>query len=155
MSKGRNQSLKARLQEFKNICKKEDIRITPQRLEIFDEIARAKDHPSAEELYKRVRTKMPTISFDTVYRTLATFENYGLLSKLVVFEDRTRFDPNISVHHHLICRECKRVEDFYWPTFEKLALPPQADGWGNVLNRQAHLKGLCKKCLKKSKKRAR
>jgi len=154
MPTGFNQSLKARLQEFKDICKKEDIRITPQRLEIFREIARAKDHPSAEELYKRARTKMPTISFDTVYRTLATFEGCGLLSKLVIFEDRTRFDPNTSLHHHLICRECKGIDDFYWPKFEQLALPSQANGWGNITNRQTHLTGLCKKCLKKSKKRA-
>jgi len=127
--------------------------MTPQRLEIFREVARAQDHPSAEQVYKRVKPKMPNISLDTVYRTLATFEQCGLLSKLIVFEDHTRFDPNTSAHHHMVCTECRKVYDFSWPVFEKLELPRRARGWGIINDRQVQLMGLCKECLNRRERK--
>ena len=151
MRKGGNQALGTKIEDFKKTCEEADIRITPQRLEIFREIARATHHPSAEEPYKRVKPKMPSISLDTVYRTLATFEGCGFVSRILVFEDRTRFDPNTSPHHHLVCLACRSIEDFFWPLFELLDLPSHARGWGNFSSRQAQLTGLCRNCLKKSK----
>ncbi|MBC8317138.1 MAG: transcriptional repressor, partial [Desulfobulbaceae bacterium] len=65
-----SKSVQGKLRDFEKACRKANLKITHQRLEIFRELAKALDHPSAESLYKRLQKKLPTLSLDTVYRTL-------------------------------------------------------------------------------------
>lgn len=123
------------------------MKVTPQRLEIFLQMMAADDHPSAEDIFRRVRTRMPTISLDTVYRTLNSFDRQGLIAKVNFFEDRARFDPNTDHHHHLICSKCKSVMDFYWPDIDAFRLPPEIEGWGRVDGKHVQVRGVCAKCL--------
>jgi len=66
--KGKNVSGKERIEIFKELCKDLGLKLTPQRLEIFHMLAVSENHPSTEDVYKRVRSRIPSISFDTVYR---------------------------------------------------------------------------------------
>ena len=136
-----------KIELFRKVCKKQGIKVTPQRLEIFLEVIDADDHPSAEDLFRRVRRRMPTISLDTVYRTLGTFDQQGLIAKIHFLEDKARFDPNTNHHHHVVCTKCKSVTDFYWPEIDAVGLPPQTEGWGRVDSKHVQLNGLCSKCL--------
>jgi Fur family transcriptional regulator, peroxide stress response regulator len=131
---------------FKKACKDGHIRLTPQRLEVFREVINSHDHPSAEDIFNRVKDRLPSISLDTVYRTLSTFETCGLISRIHFSEDRARFDPNGEPHHHLFCVECKAIEDFYWPDFENADLPPETTGWGHTVSRHVQIRGKCSKC---------
>ena len=140
-----------RIELFRRVCKEQGIKVTPQRLEIFLEIMDADDHPSAEEVFSHVRKKMPTISLDTVYRTLSTFDKYGLIDRVHFFEGKTRFDPNTKHHHHLVCTRCQSVMDFYWPEIDVAELPPETEGWGRVENKHVQVRGLCSKCLSEEK----
>ena len=74
---------------FEEFCKAKGLKVTYQRLEIFNILANSYDHPSAEDIYKKVKPKIPTISFDTVYRTLALFDSYGLIAKVQYLDDKT------------------------------------------------------------------
>lgn len=141
-------SLETKLERFTETCRERGIRLTHQRIEMFREIAMDKTHPSAEAIYMRIRAKMPTISLDTVYRTLSTFESFGLIGKLEVLDDRARFDSNPRPHGHLVCARCKDVKDLDWPQLEKAELPPQTKGWGRIKSRHIEVRGLCNKCLK-------
>ena len=136
------------LAEFKKICEKWGIKLTYQRLEIYRVLLEAKDHPSAEEIFARVQAKVPTISLDTVYRTLATFEKFGLIRKIYSLDERARFDPNVSHHHHLVCVKCHRITDLDWPAVDSLPLPEGIEKWGKIKDRYLELRGLCKSCLK-------
>lgn len=73
------------LARFKDVYRRAGLRLTPQRLEIFRELAESTDHPSVEELHRRLVVKFPTLSLDTVYRTLGTLARnvvvYGLCRK--------------------------------------------------------------------------
>jgi Fur family peroxide stress response transcriptional regulator len=142
--------LERKLEAFESICREKGIRLTHQRLELFREIAMDTSHPSAEEIFRRMRTKMPTISFDTVYRTLSTFEKCGIIGRLEILDDRARFDSNPRPHAHLICCECRQVQDLNWPEIEETKLPAQARGWGHVKSRHIEIRGLCQLCLKRS-----
>ena len=135
------------LSQLRQICAEAGIRLTHQRLEIFKEMLSAKDHPSAESIYARLKGRVPTISLDTVYRTLATFERLGLLKKLYLLDDSARFDPNMEAHHHFVCTKCKKIIDFLWPQFEELELPPGVAGIGTPLEQQVQVLGICKECL--------
>jgi len=124
------------------------LRLTHQRLEIFRELSRAQDHPSAEEIFHRVRERVPTISLDTVYRTLTTLEEHRLIARLDVGAGQARFDSNLEPHHHLVCSKCQRVVDFKWTAFEGADLPELAREWGRVVRKQVVLRGVCRSCLK-------
>ena len=137
------------LEEFKKICEQCGIKVTYQRLEIYRVLLEAKDHPSAEEIFSRVQARVPTISLDTVYRTLATFEKFGLIRKIYSLDEKARFDPNVSHHHHLVCLKCHRLKDFTWPEVDALPLPQETKEWGEIKDRYLELRGICRDCLKK------
>lgn len=141
------------LETFKRICREAGLKVTHQRLEIFRVLAPADDHPSAEEIYERVKKKVPTISLDTVYRTLTTLAKNGVLGR-VQPDARSRFDPNLDVHHHFICTECRRIDDFYWPSFDRMRSPPKSTEWGHVETKRVEIRGICKACQKSMKKKS-
>ncbi len=65
------------LAEFLNKCKRAGLKITPQRIAIYKEVLESGNHPSAEDIYRKVKEFHPGISFDTVNRTLLTFADMG------------------------------------------------------------------------------
>ncbi len=85
-------------------------RMTKQRRVIFDELAKLKSHPTAEELYELVRRKLPRISIGTVYRNLMQMSEEGCVLCLSGGTKR-RFDADVSEHAHFRCNQCGRVID--------------------------------------------
>ena len=143
-----NEMLQEKLTAFESACREAGLRLTHQRLEIYRELAMADDHPSAEVLHQRLRRKIPTISLDTVYRTLATFESHGLISKVNTVESQARFEATGMRHHHLICRKCKEIMDFQWQLIDDVTLPEEIGKWGRIDNKNLVVSGVCSKCLK-------
>lgn len=136
------------INRIRQLCEEAGIKLTHQRLEIFKELMSTKDHPSAEQVHKRLQERMPTIAIDTVYRTLTTFDELGIIKKLNLANERTLFDTNLTVHHHFVCSRCKKVEDFYWPDFDEEVLPEVAASMGTVQSRHLELHGVCNECMK-------
>lgn len=110
------------------------------------------NHPSAEKIHSRLKYDMPTLSLDTVYRTLATFERIGVIKKVNLLDDHARFDSNLSRHHHFICSSCKKIEDFKWPVFDQIPIPEEIERLGVVREKQVEIRGLCNSCLAKRAK---
>lgn len=135
---------------LKNICGDAGIKLTHQRLEIFREMMRSSNHPSAEEIFERLKKRIPTIAIDTVYRTLATFDELGVIKKLQVMGERALFDTNLDQHHHFVCTQCKRVQDVYWPEFDTTTPPKTATQMGRVTSRHLEIRGVCNACLQGS-----
>lgn len=134
------------LERFKGISQEKGLRLTHQRLEILRELVAAKDHPSAETVFGRVRKRLPTISLDTVYRTLSTFDEVGLIMRVPVTGDQGRFDADTSPHHHFVCSRCKSIYDFLWDEFDSLDLPENSKALGRVDDRRVVVRGVCEKC---------
>ncbi len=146
-----DQSIEERIERFCELCRDNDLKVTHQRLEIYRALAMSTDHPSAEEVYQTIKEKLPTISFDTVYRTLSLFEKYGLIRRVHQLDDRNRFDSNLEIHHHFICVRCKTVDDFYWTDFDHLEFPVNGERWGMVHSKRVELRGVCKKCMEQQR----
>jgi Fur family peroxide stress response transcriptional regulator len=87
------------------------LRLTHQRLEIVRVVAADVTHPDVETLYQAVRERVPTISLDTVYRTLATLEEHGLISRVLFTPGPARYDANPARHHHFVCTHCGLIRD--------------------------------------------
>ena len=150
--KKNNPQLNEKLESFVQRCRENGIKLTHQRMEIFREVASSDSHPSVEDIYHKLRSKLPMISLDTVYRTLNIFEQIGVVSKISVSDNKGRFDSNIIPHHHLVCTRCKGILDFYWPTLDTIKIPSQAKKWGKIFSKQIELRGICENCLKKHQK---
>lgn len=139
-----------RLDNFIDICKSKGLKLTHQRLQIFKELLDATDHPSVDTLYHRIKPKMPTISIDTVYRTLMTFEDCGLVRRLDTHQSQARFDARLHTHHHLICNNCGKIEDFCWEEFDALKPPQELSQTVKIHSKTVTLHGLCKDCASSS-----
>ena len=135
------------LNGFVEQCRRLDLRVTPQRIEIFKELAKATDHPTAEVLHQRLVGRMPTLSLDTVYRTLGTFSKADLVNKVETSESQAHFEVAHSQHHHLICRNCKEIIDFKWRYIDQASLPEEVHTWGHVERKSIVVYGTCHKCL--------
>lgn len=127
------------------------MKLTHQRLEIFRELATASNHPDAESVYKTVRERMPTISRDTVYRTLATLETAGLIRKVEPLVQSARYDPNMQQHHHFICTKCGRISDFYSTALNDLPIPKSVHELGIIASAHVEVRGTCSTCAAKNK----
>ena len=145
----KKQDVEERLGHFAGVCKAKGIKLTHQRLEIFRKVAETEDHPDAEQIFQRVRKKLPTVSLDTVYRTLWLLRDLGLVATLGVPHDRSRFDANLDKHHHFVCTCCGFTRDFYSDELNNLRLPESVDQFGTVTATQVEVRGICRECAKK------
>ena len=143
-----------RLKGLEEISRESGLKLTHQRLEIFRVLVNAEDHPSAEDVYERVKPKIPPISFDTVYRTLALFERHGVVARVNHLADRTRYDSKMTVHHHMVCTRCRKIRDFYWPALDEMKAPDETKGWGSIEGKYLELRGICRDCLEDAKKKS-
>ncbi len=84
--------------------------LTPQRRSILAFLEGNLDHPSAAEIFEAVKDQVQA-SRATVYNTLSSLENLGLLRSLRSADGTLRYDPNVTPHHHLCCTQCGRLED--------------------------------------------
>src|SRR4051812_4738450 len=87
------------------------LKLTPQRMAIVRELAADPTHPTAQELFERLRAEQPTMSFATVYNTLDALAAAGLCAPLSLSPGPARFDPNMRPHHHAVCDGCGLVRD--------------------------------------------
>jgi Fur family ferric uptake transcriptional regulator len=85
--------------------------MTHQRQVILEEVRRSHNHPTADEIYERVRKKLPRISMGTVYRNLDILSACGLIEKLEPGRTQMRFDGRVQDHYHMTCARCGRIED--------------------------------------------
>ncbi|MEW6366743.1 MAG: transcriptional repressor [Acidobacteriota bacterium] len=90
------------------------VQATPQRLAIAEYVLKTTDHPTAEEVWKRVRRRCPTLSRATVYNTLNLFTERGLLKSRTLVEGVVVFDPNVGRHHHFVDEETMTIYDIPW-----------------------------------------
>ncbi len=137
--------------DFIAACRKFGIRLTQQRLAVFQEIAASKDHPDAERLFARLRRKMPSLSLDTVYRTLWLLNDLGFITTLGFTREKTRFEPNLLRHHHFVCQSCGLTVDFFSEELDRLKMPSEVAMLGDVDYTQVEVRGFCKACRKSSK----
>lgn len=135
-----------RVGEFIERSKELGIKVTPQRIAIYRELASTDQHPSTETIYKKIKDYYPNISLTTVYRTLETFEKLGLISVVNVLYNAARYDANLTPHNHVVCIECKKVEDLYDESLTALDVSDKTLGEYHIKGYSVLLNGVCKDC---------
>jgi Fur family peroxide stress response transcriptional regulator len=139
-----------KIADFEQICRKAGLKITPQRLEIYKELAKSKEHPSADMLWQKVRKTFPSISLDTVNRTLIMLSKIGAAFIVEGTGEVKRFDGGMESHQHFRCTQCHRIIDFHHAPFDSIAIPPELEESFLVVRKTVYLEGICRYCQKKS-----
>jgi Fur family transcriptional regulator, peroxide stress response regulator len=138
--------------DFRELCKQSGLAVTHQRQIVFESLAEMPDHhhPSPEEVYEQVRKLIPSISQATVYKTLHTFVEHGILRELSPHHGTLRVDMNTHAHHHLICTQCKTVMDIEDEDIDRVKLRRRLPKGFRVERIAVEIQGLCDKCSKAS-----
>lgn len=134
---------------FYRRLKEHGLKITPQRTAIYQKLLKAKDHPSADMIYKRIVKKIPNISFDTVNRTLLTFSKIGITNIVEGYGQPKRYDPDMNTHHHFRCIQCDSIIDFHNKELDNITVPEEINKQFTVINKKVVLEGLCSKCRRR------
>lgn len=132
--------------ELADLLRSSGKKLTPQRLSIIALLDGNDGHPTAEALHAEATKVLPTLSLKTVYTVLHELADLGEVSLLDVGTGATRFDPNTSAHHHLVCTLCGRIRDIQ---VEYPGLQPPADQrQGFVLGvAEVVFRGQCGQCV--------
>ena len=147
MSNKAHSKVEQRLEHLKAVAKKAGVKLTHQRLEIFRELAATAQHPDADSIFRAVQHRMPTVSVDTVYRTLWMLRDLGLVTTLGPERGGVRFDANLDQHHHYVCVRCDLVRDFESADLNALRVPNAVKEFGSIADAHVEVRGVCTKCL--------
>jgi Fe2+ or Zn2+ uptake regulation protein len=100
------------------ILRDHGVQPSAQRVAVAEYVLFTEEHPSADQVWQRVRRGFPMLSRATVYNTLNLFVQQGLLQQLVLAEGRVVFDPKLDRHHHFVDEATGRIEDVPWDALE-------------------------------------
>jgi Fur family peroxide stress response transcriptional regulator len=122
------------------------LRLTHQRLEIVRVLAADETHPDVETVFEAVRQRVPTISLDTVYRTLAMLSDRGLVTRVQFLSGPARYDANQDRHHHFVCSRCGLVRDVADTVLDALLATPEVTRIGRPDAVTVEFRGICNAC---------
>jgi len=137
------------MEHFINTCRQHRLKVTPQRMAIYRALTSDHSHPSTEVIFRKVRQTCPSISFDTVNRTLLGFSRIGLIDTIECTGQGRKYESNKIPHHHVKCRLCGAIVDFMNPSFDRLSVPQTIRKKYQVTAKQVVLKGTCLTCQQK------
>lgn len=100
---------------MKKLFTEKGLKMTIQRVAILEYLMNTKTHPSAEMIYEHIRKKYPTITLSTVYNTLETLVNKGIIKKIPTFSGISRYDADLDPHIHIVMGSDKnvKIKDIY------------------------------------------
>ena len=125
--------------------KTKGLRITPQRFSVYANLLARTDHPTVEQIWGDLNQDFSMSSKATVYSTLTTLKEVGLVREVLLEDGVSRFDANVAEHHHFFCLKCKAIEDLAWEVFR----PPLVNLLRSGLTVKAYeatIHGLCDRC---------
>lgn len=138
--------------------KKKGLKLTIQRKMVLDVILENyEEHLTCEEIYHKVKENCPNIGLATIYRTVSTFENIGLIQSMCLNNDSIRYQLKNPTekhnHHHLICESCGAIIDMNDDLLEPLEKQIYSQKGFTVNNHRVQFFGRCSKCCEKSEQK--
>jgi Fe2+ or Zn2+ uptake regulation protein len=136
-----------RYAQLRQTCVTRGVRLTPQRDVLLRVLSETMGHPTADDVLKKVRKVLPTVSHATVYRNLQELVSAGLIGTLERSGAAVKFEINPDYHHHFMCGRCGQVWDVY---LDQVAVRldrkrSRLTGF-RIDRREVQLHGLCARC---------
>ena len=127
----------------------EGYKVTPQRIAIYNLLYGGKEHPTAEMIYRDLRTAHPTMSLATVYKTMEIFEKMGLVKVLDMGDESSRYDSDTHNHPHLRCVMWNKVEDLEGFNMADISAEAETLSEYRITGQQLNFEGICPACQAK------
>jgi Fur family transcriptional regulator, peroxide stress response regulator len=137
--------------DFAELSRRAGLPLTHHRQVIYETLMAMPGHPSPEEVYAKVRRRIPAISLATVYKNLNRFLKAGLLQEVSVHHGSLRVEVNDHPHHHLVCSSCKKIEDIDSEQIGPLQVRGRLPKGFAVQRLSVDVIGLCARCSSKKK----
>ncbi|HEX9026973.1 MAG TPA: Fur family transcriptional regulator [Clostridium sp.] len=129
-----------------SIFKEKKLKLTPQRLAVYNYLINTTSHPSADIIYTDIHVQYPTMSLATVYKALKTLVDVGLIQEINVGEGNFRYDGNSSSHPHLQCLGCGKVNDFKDLSLDNLNSLAEEHTDYKIISNKVYFYGYCIDC---------
>jgi Fur family peroxide stress response transcriptional regulator len=140
-------SIRVRYAQLRKTCAARGLRLTPQRDVLLRALSETTGHPTADDLVKKVRKVLPTVSHATVYRNVQELVRAGLIGTLERSGAAVQFEINPDHHHHFMCRRCGQVWDVYLDQVAVTLNRQRSPLKGFQIDRRdVQLQGLCARC---------
>lgn len=136
------------MQHFAETLKSKQLKVTPQRLAIYNMLIHSKEHPTADMIYTSLKETHPTMSLATVYKTIDTLKKSDLIIELKTNGDSDRYDANTSPHPHGICNDCGSVYDIFTNKLDHIVEMVQEDTDFEIDTYDVYFSGTCPSCKK-------
>lgn len=121
---------------------------TPQRLAVYNALARSRAHPTADMIFSALQPDFPTISLATVYKTLDVLVRIGLVKALNTGEFSFRYDADTRDHAHVRCERCGSVTDVFSVDAGDLIKEAEAKSGCKIASKEIYFFGLCPQCAR-------
>jgi Fur family transcriptional regulator, peroxide stress response regulator len=131
---------------FRELCAEHGIAVTHQRQVLYEVMQSMEGHPSPEEVYARVKKKVPAISLATVYKNIHLFVESGIFREMSIHHGSVRVEMNKEPHHHMVCSQCKAVQDIGEQELGLISKRHRLSGGFLVERFAVDVIGLCAKC---------
>jgi Fur family peroxide stress response transcriptional regulator len=131
---------------IKNL-KEAGLRVTPQRLAIYESLVRSDAHPTALALYVKLKCQLPSLSQATVYNTLQVLAARGLIQEVgEVGDGAVRYDGNPAPHANVVCTGCQDVKDVFDISLDSITEQVRARSGFDIQDLRITYYGLCLRC---------
>ena len=131
--------------DIKEILIKKGIRPSLHRMKILDYLISMKNHPTVDTIYKDISDDIPTLSKTTVYNTLKTLQESGVVQAVTIEDNEVKYDATVGRHAHFKCSRCGQLYDIAMDT---KVLHLKSIGGHLVKESQLYYKGICMSCQK-------
>lgn len=133
------------MNEFVSVLRGLKLKATPQRLAVLRLLFGNHQHPSADEIFTKVKKEHPTVSRATVYNTLRALKEKALIGE-IPFSNGSRFEPVSEPHINLVCVKCGRIEDFHHQFVDKLHVTVKSKAKYSIISSRLEFLGYCENC---------
>ncbi len=120
-----------------------DIKPSYQRIKVYEHLVHSENHPSAELIYRELIKTIPTLSKTTIYNSLKTFVEKGIVKVVTVDGNEMHYDPVLEEHGHFRCKKCGKLYNFHIDSNQSFS--ELVSGF-EVEERNIYLKGICNQC---------
>ncbi|NRT76999.1 Fur family transcriptional regulator [Clostridium beijerinckii] len=134
------------MDQIASVFKEKKLKLTPQRLAVYNYLINTTSHPSADVIYSDIHIQYPTMSLATVYKALKTLVDVGLIQEINVGEGNFRYDGNSLPHPHLQCLSCGRVDDFKNLSLDNLNALAKEHTDYQIVSNKVYFYGYCSNC---------
>ena len=133
---------------FRELCADRGLAMTHQRQVLYEVMQTMPGHPSPEEVYARVKKRIPAISLATVYKNIHLFIERGVLKEVSLHHGSLRVELNSRVHHHMVCSHCKTITDIEEEDLDVVPALQRLPGGFQVERYAIDVIGICAACQK-------